>query len=503
MLSGQPREKSAYSIKKRPYKPIVIEKRLIIGFMTFIGRKSELERLARFFRSPVPRIAVIHGRRRIGKSMLIRHALTDTQPLFFEALEERPKREQLEHFTRQLQRMTGHAQTRALRWADGFLQLHEAVHEHPVPIVLDELQWMANYRRDLVSELKYAWDGFLSQLPAQKLILCGSIASFMVEKVIQSSALYGRVEMEMEVRPFKLPETRQMLPGRGFEEVLQAHMLTGGIPKYLELLRDQPSVQLGMQALAFEPDGYFTREYERIFISHFGRNPAFESIIHTLADQPLGLMREDLAAKTGLPASGRLSEHLRDLESAGFLSADTPFHRGPDSREIKYFLCDAYLRFYFAFIHPNLKKIRAGQGANILAGMSGSGALNAWMGRSFEYLCLQHALEIARIVGFSAVDFTMGPYFVPPRRGGTPGMQVDLVFDRADKVLTVCEMKYSARPVGIEVIANMKRKIDLLQPLARGKTIQPVLIVHERPSQDLLDQGYFYKIIEARELLDG
>jgi hypothetical protein len=197
---------------------------------------------------------------------------------------------------------------------------------------------------------------------------------------------------------------------------------------------------------------------------------------------------------------GRLSENLRDLESAGFLSADTPFHRGEQSRQIKYFLCDAYLRFYFAFIHRNLKKIRAGQGANILAGISGSGALNAWMGRSFEYLCLQHALEISRIVGFSAVDFTMGPYFAARRRG-TPGVQVDLLFDRADNVMTVCEMKYSSNAVGIDVIAETKRKIELLQPVARGKTIQPVLIVRDRPLHDVLDKGFFYRIIEARDFL--
>jgi hypothetical protein len=192
---------------------------------------------------------------------------------------------------------------------------------------------------------------------------------------------------------------------------------------------------------------------------------------------------------------------LRDLESAGFLSADTPFHRGADSRHIKYFLYDAYLRFYFAFIRPNLKKIRSGQGTNILAGISGGSALNAWMGRSFEYLCLQHALEIARIVGFSAVDFTVGPYFTPARPGA-PGVQVDLVFDRADHVMTVCEMKYSRNTIGIEVIGEMRRKIELLQPVAKGKTIQPVLIVRGKPSQELIDRGYFYRIIEAPELLE-
>jgi uncharacterized protein len=471
--------------------------------MTFVGRKSEVERLNRFLGSSQPRIAVMYGRRRIGKSLLIRHALKDRPALFFEAVEERPKRVQLEHFMRQLQRHTGRPAMRVQRWADAFLELHEAIRDRPCVIVLDELQWMANYRRDMVADLKYAWDGFLSLLPAQKLILCGSIASFMVEKVIKSTALYGRVETQMEVRPFKLHETQQMLPGRGQHEVVQAHMLTGGIPKYLELLRDQPSVQLGMQALAFQPDGYFTSEYERIFISHFGKNLGYESIVRALADRPLGLMRDEIVSQADQVAGGGLSDHLRDLESAGFITAHTPFHRGVDSREIKYFLSDAYLRFYFSFIAPNLKKIRAGQGHNILAGASGSGALSAWMGRSFEYLCMQHALKISRLAGFSAVDFTMGPYFVPHRRGGDPGLQIDLLFDRADNVITVCEMKYSSRPVGIEVIAAAQRKLEMLQPLARGKTLQPVLIVHERASQQLHDQGYFYKIIEARELLDA
>jgi AAA+ ATPase superfamily predicted ATPase len=468
--------------------------------MDFIGRNSELARLDRFLRSPQPRIAVIYGRRRIGKSMLIQQALQGTSPLFFEALEERSTRDQLNHFMFQLQHLTGHQAGRPRRWTEALLQLNQVLEVRPRPLVFDEFQWMANYRHELVSELKYVWDHFLSKRSGQKLILCGSIASFMVEKVLKSSALYGRIETELEVPAFKLIETQRMLPGKGFDEIVQAHLLTGGVPKYLELMRDYPSVQLALQDLAFKPDGYFTTEYQRIFASHFGRNPDFEAIIRALAARPLGLMREELAQTAKITPGGRLSEHLRDLESAGFMSAETPFHRGLESRQIKYFLCDAYLRFYFAFIRPNLKKIRAGQGANILAGLFGNSAMQAWMGRSFEYLCLQHALEISRIVGFSAVDFKMGPYFSPARRG-TPGVQVDLVFDRADNVLTVCEMKHSSKPVGIEVIASMKRKIEILQPLASGKTIQPVLIVRERPSQQLIDQAYFYRIIEARDFL--
>jgi AAA+ ATPase superfamily predicted ATPase len=157
-----------------------------------------LERLERFVRAPQPQIAVVYGRRRIGKSLLIQQALQGRAPLLFEALEERPKRDQLNHFMLQLRHLTGR-NVRPLRWTEALLELFEAIKENPRPIVFDEFQWMANYRHELVSELKYVWDGFLAKLPGQKLILCGSIASFMVEKVLKSSALYGRIDIELEV----------------------------------------------------------------------------------------------------------------------------------------------------------------------------------------------------------------------------------------------------------------------------------------------------------------
>jgi uncharacterized protein len=468
--------------------------------MEFVGRNQELAQLEQFLDSPQSQIAVIHGRRRVGKTLLVDRALQGRQALMFDGLEGAPKKEQIRHFMSRLQHFTGAHQTQLPQsWEDALMRMYDLIREHPRPIVFDEFQWMAGYRRALVSELKSVWDSFLSRLPSQKLILCGSIASFMTEKVIKSSALYGRVLLKFEVRPFKLSETQQMLAGRGIDEILQAQMLTGGIPLYLELLRDKPSVQLGLEELAFRPDGYFTDEYDRIFLSHFGRNPGFAAIVAALARKPMGLVRETLAARTGLSLGGRLSVHLRDLEAAGFLNAETPFHRDSETREIKYTLSDAYLRFYFAFVRPNLKKIQKGQGANILAGISGNGALVSWMGHAFEHMCIQHAMEIAHLAGFSAVDYSMGPYF-RPHKSGIKGLQVDLVFDRADKVLTVCEMKYATQPVGVEVISDMQRKIELLKPVAEGRTIQPVLIVHPRASRDLINQRYFYKIIEARQL---
>lgn len=152
-------------------------------------------------------------------------------------------------------------------WKDAFLVLFEAIKDRPRPVAFDELQWMANYRHELVSDLKYVWDGFFGKLTGQKLILCGSIASFMINKVIKSSALYGRVDAQIRLEGFSLAETRELLKNRGVDEILHAQMVTAGVPKYLRLLSEYPSIQLALQDLAFPPNGYLTIEYERIFTS--------------------------------------------------------------------------------------------------------------------------------------------------------------------------------------------------------------------------------------------
>jgi uncharacterized protein len=470
----------------------------------FIGRKEELEKLGRFASSAEPAVAVIYGRRRIGKSLLVKEMFRGRQALFFDALEERPRREQISHFMFQLYQQLEAANRPRMpasiappaTWKEAFLHMFEAIQSDPCPIVFDEFQWMANYRHELVADLKYVWDGFLSTLGGQKLVLCGSIASFMVNKVLKSSAFYGRIDTQIQLSGFNLVETQELLRNRGIDEIVHAQMLTGGVPKYLRLLTEYSSIQLAVEDLAFTQNGYLTTEYERIFTSHFGKNPSFEKIVRVLAAHPLGMFREDIAHAARLTLGGQLSVQLRDLESAGFISATTPFHKGEESRQIKYFLSDAYSRFYFSFIRPNLKKIRAGHRKGLFAAIAQTGAYHAWLGRSFEYLCLQHAALISRELGFAGIEFTAGPYFSPARKHAA-AVQVDLVFDRADAVLTLCEMKYSRQPVGVEVIPEVERKVQHLAQIAGRKTIQRVLIVCGRPSQALSDAGYFYRIIDA------
>jgi len=476
---------------------------IVVNLAEFVGREEELKALRGKISSPRSSVCVVYGRRRIGKSALVEKALEGEPCLTFEGLEGRPKQRQIDHFLTQLahQTDTDRPSNEIRNWYDAFMLLHECVRETPRHIVLDEFQWMANYRSEIVSELKPAWEQYLSKVPGLTLFLCGSIASFMVKRVIRSGAFYGRIDAEIHLRPFHINEARYMLPDRGVGEVLDAYLLSGGVPKYLDLLREGPSVIMEMARLGFSENGYFFGEYKRIFVSHFGKQPAYERIIASLAARPYGLFRKQIAEGADVQAGGALSEYLDNLEKAGFITSATPIDKSPGSRYIKYVLSDAYMRFYHAFILPNQRAILARTADDLFLRKLQDSATAAWMGRSFEYFCLYHAKVIAQMLGFSGIDYRCGPYF-RPSKGEKPGVQVDLLFDRADNVVTLCEAKYGIHPVGVSVIPEVEERTEQIRAVCGAKTIQKVLITRSKPTRDLAASGYFYRIIKAEDFLD-
>jgi len=387
-------------------------------------------------------------------------------------------------------------------WTEAFYTLYECVKEKPAHIVFDEFQWMANYRREIVTELKPVWDQYLSKIEGLSLILCGSIASFMTTKVIKSNAFFGRIDLMIHLKSFSIDETKKMLKGKGLQEIIEAHLLTGGVPKYLELLNDKSSIHLGMNQLAFEKTGYLFTEYERIFTSHFGHNPDYETIIKVLSEYPAGLFRKDIARLGKLEIGGLLTEHLNNLEAAGFIQAETPIDKAVNSRLIKYCLSDAYLRFYFTFIRPKTKAINLSTDNDIFGMIRQSGHYYNWMGKSFEYFCHEHAARIAQFLGFSGINYTYGSYFRNSIKN-RPGVQVDLIFNRSDNVITLCEINYRLKTVGIDIIDEVEQKIDKIRDTFHNKTFQKILITLRAPSKRLLDTGYFYKVISIEDFVNN
>jgi AAA+ ATPase superfamily predicted ATPase len=466
-----------------------------------VGRKNELELLKRTLDSSRPTISVIYGRRRVGKSFLISKALEKKEALYFEGLEKIPKKQQIANFCLQLSKQTGEQIHKVPEsWGEAFLLLETPMKETGVCLVLDEFQWMANYRTEIIANLKMVWDQYLSKISGSSMILSGSIASFMLTKVVRSNALYGRTDRVIHLRPFLLSETKLMLPHYGQDELIEAQMLLGGIPKYLELIKSYPSLYLAIDDLAFSENGYFVDEFNRIFVSHFGRNDDYKSIIDALAKHSYGLFRKELVQKTGVDAGGGLTRLLEDLESAGFISALRPLSKGVNTKLIRYILSDEFINFYYALMKNN-DQLKSNQHSAVkFTDIIQTSEFRSWRGRAFEILCMSHAKKIAEILGFSGIDYSFGPYFRSPTKM-IKGLQVDLAFDRADHVLTVCEMKSSRNTIGVEVLKEIENRTALLKELFPRKTIQNVLIYTGSISKELEYSPYLYKKIKAEELI--
>ncbi|MBF0430680.1 MAG: ATP-binding protein [Fibrobacteria bacterium] len=469
----------------------------------FSGRKAEVHRFTDFLKEEHSSISVVYGRRRIGKSFLVAHCLRNHNPITIEGLENKPQNEQIKSFLLQLARQCSQNLSIPFgikSWAEALFVLFEELKNNPRPVILDEFQWLANYRSDLVVQLKMLWEQYISKCGNIKLVLCGSIASFMIKRVIKSQALYGRVNLIIHLKAMLLKETSEMMSGKGLHEILDIQLLTGGVPKYIQMLQAKPSVRLGIVQEALSQNGYFVDEFDRIFTSHFGKNPDYEKIIHFLAMNPYGLSRTRICEFTGIRNGGNLTTMLDNLDSAGFISSKTPFFARHSIKQKKYYLHDAYLRFFYSFIKPNLSDIERNTNKQYIEQIWSSPRFRSWMGKSFEHICIQHAHLITELLGFAGVEYACGPYFKIADKEEM-GCQIDLAFDRADKVITLCEMKYTMTSVGMDVIEEVERKSEILRRKYPAKTIQPVLLTLSKPTSDLENSGYFFRIIQAETLI--
>ena len=467
---------------------------------TFIGRHQELSQLHELISSPRPQIAVVYGRRRIGKSALIKKALEGKKALFFEGLEAQSTHHQLHNFCLQLKHQTGKEISAIPKtWREAFLLLEEWLGLNQGCIVLDELQWMANYRHAMISDLKMVWDQYFTKIPHVTLILAGSIASFMLTKVVRSKALYGRTDRVIHLQPFKLKETRQMLPNMGLTECLEAQMIFGGVPKYLELIENASSLYLAMDDLAFSDNGFLGQEFERIFISHFGKNEDFRKIVNTLALHPYGLMRKDLALTAKVDTGGGLTQLLYDLESAGFITGLRSMDRPSSPKVVRYILSDAFVRFRYALMSKQAANPQLASRITF-SQIVQKPAFHVWRGHALELLCLNHSQEIAKILGFNGIEYSCGPYFQSGSQQDN-GVQIDLAFLRADHVITQCEIKSSLQPIGAKVIEEIQLKTAYLASKFPRHRIQNILIHCGPLTRDVEHTPYIEKRINVLELL--
>lgn len=462
----------------------------------FIGRKNEIALLQQENWRDRAQLIVIYGRRRVGKTALVEKAYENELLWKFEGLEDLSPRKQIRHFLFSLGKLTGDdaiIKNKIDTWEEALLALDNKIGKKKVIIFFDEFQWLASMRKQLVSIFKWAWDNYLKKHKQSKFILCGSVSSFIIKKVLGSSALYGRIDTEIHLKPFSLPECnlffqKKRLPG----EVMEIFMTMGGIPQYLLEVSPGKSLIQNLNDLAFVPHGYFYKEYQRLFISHFSKNLVYEKILRSLARKNVQKNRE-LANSVKLKSGGTFTTLIDDLEMAGFIERFTPLDKPSHSRLIKIRIVDEFLHFYFTFIESNKKSIemKTIKGYELLTGP----VFSQWQGYAFEQLCIKHAKKIAAALGFSGIRYEYGSWFhsSPEKKA-----QIDLMFKRGDKVLTICELKY-VNQISSGMISMFEKKIAILDQYF-AMPIQKVLISGKKiPIPDKIT-GYFDRVLFAEDI---
>jgi hypothetical protein len=387
--------------------------------------------------------------------------------------------------------------TRFANWEQVFTYLTEKVLKRKTKVkkilFLDELPWMAAGRIRLVSLLKYYWDNHWKGKHVM-LILCGSVASFMVKKVLHSNALYGRTTIEILLKGFS-PEEAACLLGkkRSREETLNYQLVFGGVPKYLEQINPNQSFNQNMNTLCFSPHGIMLKEVERIFYSQFREPRTYLKIINLLKSGIFSL--SEISSKTKIPSGGGLKQYLKNLERAEMIRSYVPFDRSGNSKFKKYTLADEFLVFFFKYIEPNLRVIKESSSRRLFETLT-QNSFDTWLGFAFERFCLKHAGMLALVMDFADDLLLASPYF----KKNDERFQIDLLYKRADHVITVCEIKHQNIKIGTHIIPEMQRKCALLK-VPRGYALEKALISLYGPDNSLKDTGYFHHFVTLDDIL--
>ncbi len=469
----------------------------------FVGRVKEKQQLIDTYKSSKSALVIIYGRRRIGKSILIHEFTQDKPALCFEALESAQTQEQIDHFTTQLKlQLTSplFANLSFNRWEDAFNFITEycKTQEQKLIISFDEFQWMAAGRTKLVTLIKFYWDNYWKQHNTM-LILCGSIASYMVNRVIKSKALYGRSSLEIKLDELSSYESYQLLKKkRSWEETLQYLLILGGIPKYLEEINTNKSLPQNINDLFFKRNSIFRNELDKIFYAQFKAPQKYRKIVSLLSSGPMTL--DAIATKLKASSGGSLKSYLDHLQLAGFIRAISPFGKKPNSKYKAYKLSDPYLIFYFKFIEPNLSSIEDNTSRNLF-NLLVEKHWQSWLGIRFESFCATSNEYLATVMGFNDTVISAAPYFekASGKSGNSQGFQIDLLYERADKTITLCEVKYHKQPLDATIIAEVERKCQKFK-VPRGYTLEKAIISLYGVDQKTRDSGYFHHIVAGEDL---
>jgi len=449
-----------------------------------IGRIREKVILKRVLESETAEFVAVFGRRRIGKTFLIEGFFEQQDCAFFHmvGIQKGALKTHLNEFFRELGEVFYHGAKieTSSTWMQAFEALMNAIQHRsqPQPIVLffDEFPWLATKKSGLMEALEYYWNRFLKNDKRVKLVICGSSASWIIKKIINNlGGLHNRITEQINLQPFNLTETKLFLDSLDIRlsklQILELYFVIGGVPYYLNQLQKNLSVSENINNLCFRKQGRLYDEFKQLFASLFDEAESYEELVRVIACNRHGISREEIEKNVQhTQKGGTLTKRLQDLEMAGFIKKFLPI--GHARRGMFYRILDEYTLFYLQWIEPEKNnmalEIDDGQfWLNILK----MPQYQSWHGYAFESVCYKHVSYIKKALGLTMATHIGAWRYTPKTHEDGSGAQIDLLFDRRDDAITLCEIKYSEKPFVLDKACadNIKRLANTFRTVTRSK----------------------------------
>lgn len=441
-----------------------------------IGREYEIEKLNRMLLPGQSDFLAVYGRRRVGKTFLIRQHLKDNIVFDFTGTKSGKTEQQLFNFYNEYVKMVKAKKPKLppKSWQEAFSWLADYLSKLPAKnqkhvVFIDEMPWADTPKSGFIHSLEYLWNSHISRMDNILLIACGSATSWVKKKLIHArGGLHNRVTQRIKLLPFNLHETDAFLKYRGAKltpyQVVELYMVMGGIPFYLnEITKGKSATQL-IDEICFSPKGLLQTEYLQLYHSLFKNAANHIRIVETLASKPQGMTRQGIADKTNI-SEASLSRALEELVDCDFISYYDPLFN--KKKEAIYKLTDLYSLFYLKFIKSN-----KGGGKGTWQLLSVKSSFIAWSGYAFENICMMHIMQIKKALGISGIFSTTGSWLFKGN-DTLPGAQIDMLIDRADQTINLCEAKFTKENLAINksYAAQLRMKKSVFKQASKTKKI--------------------------------
>ena len=466
--------------------------------MDIIGRKSQMGELQRYYDSGMPELVIVYGRRRVGKTYLIKEFFENNFAFYFTGTAGAANEENLRNFDKAVIEFGGAPANASRSWGDAFDKLKALLggkSGHRKVVFLDEMPWLDAHGSDFMTAFDYFWNSWASAIPEILFIGCGSATSWITKKLFQNrGGLHNRVTGRIHLEPFTLGRCEEFFRSRNIEmtryQMAECYMIFGGIPFYLNLFQSGISFSQNIDKLCFADKAPLQHEFDELYKSLFKNPGRHIAIVEALSRKRGGMSRNELSKASKLPPNGHFTETLVELEQCDFIEKYTDFTKPKNGSY--YYLKDPFTLFYLRYMRDNNTKDEY-----FWTNYAQDGAHMAWCGYAFEQLCRTHIRQMKEKLGILGVSTETTSW---RSKDTAPGAQIDLLISRRDGVINLCEMKYSKHPhviTKVEAAGLERKKYVFLMETGAKSAVHITLVT----TWGLEKKGY-HSIAQSEVVLD-